>query len=225
MTEIGMTDDDDLLAAELALGLIDDPAAAARRAQDAAFAARVAWWEAHFAGLAAPAGMEPSAELWPRIAARLPQNDNTATNVLWWKLTSGALAAVAAISLFMLAQRPQIELPPQPGAPAVASLAGETGSAMAISYDSATRRMAIAPIALDPGQGDAELWVIPVGAEKAVSLGVFDARKPSSHQLNPAQARLVSAGATFAVSLEQRGGSPTGQHVGPIVASGKLVET
>ena len=219
-----MNDDDDLLAAELALGLIDDPAAAARRGSDAEFAARVAWWEAKFAGLADPVGVEPSAQLWPRIAARLPQNDN-AGSTMWWKLTSGALAAVAAISLFMLAQRPQIELPPQPGAPAVASLAGETGSAMAISYDSATRRMTIAPIQLDPGKGDAELWVIPVGADKAVSLGVFDAHKPSSHQLNPAQARLVAAGATFAVSLEQRGGSPTGQHVGPIVASGKLVET
>jgi len=220
-----MNDDDDLLAAELALGLTGDPLAASRRAQDSSFAVRVAWWEAQFAGLAAPLAMEPSAQLWPRIAARIPQNDNAPTNVLWWKLTSGALAAVAAISLFMLAQRPQIELPPQPGAPAVASLAGENGSAMAISYDSATRRIALAPIALDPGKGDAELWVIPVGADKAVSLGVFDARKPSSHQLNPAQARLVAAGATFAVSLEQRGGSPTGQHVGPIVASGKMVET
>ena len=220
-----MSDDDDLLAAELALGLIDDPAAAARRASDAAFADRVAWWEAHFAGLAAQIGHEPSADLWPRIAARLPVNDNAGTNVLWWKLTSGALAAVAAIALFMLAQRPQIELAPQPGAPAVASLAGGTGSSLAISYDTASRRMTIAPIALDPGKGDAELWVIPVGSSHATSLGVFDARNPTTHQLNPAQARLVAAGATFAVSLEQRGGSPTGQHVGPIVATGKLVET
>lgn len=219
-----MNDDDDLLAAELALGLIDDPAAAARRAQDPVFADRVAWWESHFAGLTVPAGVDPSAELWPRIAARLPANDN-AGSVLWWKLTSGALAAVAALSLFMLAQRPQIELPPQAGAPAVASIAGETGSALTITYESTARRLTIAPLKLDPGKGDAELWVIPVGSDHATSLGVFDAHKPSSHQLNPAQARLVAAGATFAVSLEQRGGSPTGQHLGPIVASGKLVET
>ncbi|MFM5917592.1 MAG: anti-sigma factor domain-containing protein [Novosphingobium sp.] len=219
-----MTDDDDLLAAELALGLTDDTAAAERRATDAQFAKRVAWWEAHFSGLSAPIGHEPSAELWPRIAARLPLNDN-GSNVLWWKLTSGALAAVAAISLFMLAQRPQIELPPQPGAPAVASVSGETGSAVTIAYDSTARRLTIAPLKLDPGKGDAELWVIPAGSDHATSLGVFDARNPTSHQLSPAQARLVGAGATFAVSLEQRGGSPTGQHLGPIVATGKLVET
>ena len=219
-----MTDDDDLLAAELALGLADDPAAAARRVQDPAFAERVAWWEERFAGLAAPLGEEPSPQLWNRIATRLPQNDNSG-GLLRWKAISGGLAAVSAIALFMLVQRPQIELPPQPGAPAVASLSGEKGSALAISYDNSTRRMTIAPVQLDPGKGDAELWVIPVGSSRAVSLGVIDARKPSSHQLNPAQARLVAAGATFAISLEQRGGSPTGQHLGPIVASGKLVET
>ena len=219
-----MTDDDDLLAAELALGLADDPAAEGRRASDAAFAARVAWWEDRFAGLAAPLGEEPAPELWQRIASRLPVNDN-AGGLLRWKMISGGFAAVSAIALFMLAQRPQIELPPQPGAPAVASLSGEKGSALAISYDSTVRRLTIAPVQLDPGQGDAELWVIPVGSDRAVSLGVIDADKPSSHQLNPVQARLVAAGATFAVSLEQRGGSPTGQHVGPIVASGKLVDT
>ena len=218
-----MTDDDDLLAAELALGLADDPAANARRAQDAAFADRVTWWEDRFAGLAAPLGEEPSPDLWQRIAARLPVNDNS-NGLLRWKLISGGLAAVSAIALFMLAQRPQIELPPQPGAPAIASLSGEKGSALAISYDSSVRRLTVAPIQLDPGKGDAELWVIPVGAKEAISLGVIDARKPSLHQLNPAQARLVAAGATFAVSLEPTGGSPTGHTTGPIVASGKLVE-
>lgn len=219
-----MSDDDDLLAAELALGLVDDTAVAARSAADPAFAERVAWWDARFAGLTAPLGEEPSPELWRRIAARLPSNDN-AGGLLRWKVISGGLAAVSAIALFMLAQRPQIELPPQPGAPVVASLSGEKGSALAISYDSTARRLTIAPVQLDPGKGDAELWVIPVGSKEVISLGVIDTKKPSSRQLNPAQARLVAAGATFAVSLEPTGGSPTGQATGPIVASGKLVET
>ena len=219
-----MSDDDDLLAAELALGLVDDTAVAARSAADPAFAERVAWWHARFAGLTAPLGEEPSPELWRRIAARLPSNDN-AGGLLRWKVISGGLAAVSAIALFMLAQRPQIELPPQPGAPVVASLSGEKGSALAISYDSTARRLTIAPVQLDPGKGDAELWVIPVGSKEVISLGVIDAKKPSSRQLNPAQARLVAAGATFAISLEPTGGSPTGQATGPIVASGKLVET
>lgn len=224
MTDPGMNDDDDLLAAELALGLVDDAAAAKRRASEPAFADRMAWWEQHFAGLAASSGAEPAPDLWPQIAARLPQNDN-ARGLLRWKLISGGLAAVTAVALLMLAQRPQIALPPPAGAPAVASLSGEQGSALAISYDSTTRRLTVAPVQLDPGKGDAELWVIPVGSTEAVSLGVIDAHKAATHQLAPAQARLVAAGATFAISLEPVGGSPTGHATGPIVASGKLVET
>ena len=224
-----MSDDDDLLAAELALGLADDPAAAARRASDPVFAERVTWWEQRLAGLTTPLGTEPSPQLWARIAAKLPQNDNagqaSSGGLLRWKVISGALAAVSALALFMLAQRPQIELPPPPGAPQVASLAGDKGSALAISYDSTARRLTIAPVQLDPGKGDAELWVIPVGSTEAISLGVIDAHKPSSRQLDPVKARLVAAGATFAISLEPTGGSPTGHATGPIVASGKLVET
>lgn len=223
-----MSDEDDLLAAELALGLDADPAARARMTSDDVFAQRVAWWEQRLAGLATEPGQDPPAEVWNRILAALPQNDNTANDargVLRWKLFSGAMAAVAVAALFMVAQRPQITLPPPPGAPAVATLSGEKGSALAISYDTASHRLTVAPVKLDPGKGDAELWVIPVGAEKAVSLGVIDARKASSHQLNPSQARLVEPGATFAVSLEPVGGSPTGSTTGPIVASGKLIET
>ncbi len=219
-----MSDEDDLLAAELALGLVDDPAALARRVQDEAFGQRVAWWQQRLAGLAAPLGQEPSPELWPRIAAALPQNDN-ARSVLRWKFVSGAMAAVAVVALVMVAQRPQIALPPQPGAPIVASLSGERGSALAISYETTSRRLTVAPVKLDPGKGDAELWVIPAGSDKAISLGVIDAHRPATHQLNPSQGRLVGPGATFAISLEPIGGSPTGTATGPIVASGKLIET
>ncbi len=224
-----MSDDDDLIAAELALGLNDGLGddAATRRASDPALAERVAWWEQRLAGLTEPLSAEPSAELWARISARLPQNDNSSepssSGVLRWKLLSGALAAVSALALFMLAQRPQIELPPPPGAPQLASLAGEKGSALAVSYDSTSRRLTVAPVELDPGKGDAELWVIAVGTTEPVSLGVIDVHKASSHQLDPAKARLVAVGATLAISLEPTGGSPTGHATGPIVASGKLL--
>lgn len=217
-----MSDDDDLLAAELALGLNEE--GAARRASDTAFAARVLWWEQRLAGLTLPLGEAPSPQLWARIAAKLPANDNR-RSVLPWQLLSAALAGVAAVALVMVAQRPAVQLPPPAGAPAVASLSGERGSAVAISYESSTRRMTVAPLKLDPGKGDAELWVIPVGQSEPISLGVIDARKASSHQMTPAQASLVAAGATFAISLEQTGGSPTGHPIGPVVASGKLIET
>ena len=217
-----MSDDDDLIAAELAIGLSDE--GAARRAADAVFAARVLWWEQRLAGLALPLEEAPPPQLWARIASKLPSNDNH-RSVLPWQLFSAAMAGVAAVALVMVAQRPAVQLPPPASAPAVASLSGERGSAVAISYERSTRRLTIAPLKLDRGKGDAELWVIPIGQTEPISLGVIDARNASSYQVTPAQARLVAAGVTFAISLEQTGGSPTGRATGPIVASGKLIET
>lgn len=220
-----MSEEDDLLAAELALGLSDDNAALARKASDRDFAARVQWWEQHFAGLTVPLAEQAAPDLWPRIAAALPQNDN-ADVLRRWKIVSGAMAAVAAVALVLaVVQRPQDAVPPRPGAPAVASLSGDRGSALAISYDGQSHRLTVAPVRLDPGKGDAELWVIPVGSDKAVSLGVIDARQPRSHQLTDEQARLVGPGAVFAISLEPLGGSPTGTATGPIVAKGTLIAT
>lgn len=220
-----MSEEDDLLAAELALGLNQDHAAQARKASDPAFAARVQWWEQHFAGLTVPLAQQAAPDLWPRIAAALPQNDN-ADSARRWKIISGAMAGVAAVALFLaVVQRPQDAAPPRPGAPAVASLAGDRGNALAISYDGQSHRLTVAPVRLDPGKGDAELWVIPVGSDTAVSLGVIDARQPRSHQLTDEQARLVAPGAVFAISLEPLGGSPTGKATGPIVAKGTLIAT
>lgn len=220
-----MTDDDDILAAEAALGLAEDRSAIETRIKsEADFAARVSWWQERFAGLATGLEADPPPNLWPRISARLPQNDNDRA-VRRWQWISGALAATAAVALFLVAQQTSVPALPSETAPVIASLGGETGSSIAISYDTFNRALSIAPLKLDPGKGDAELWVIPKGASEAISLGVIDARKPSTRQLAEDQARLVGPGATLAISLEPIGGSPTGKATGPIVASGKLIET
>jgi anti-sigma-K factor RskA len=41
-------------------------------------------------------------------------------------------------------------------------------------------------------------------------------------RLADALAQLLQQGATIAISVEQRGGSPTGAPTGPVVASGAL---
>ncbi|MEG3050676.1 MAG: hypothetical protein RR792_10930, partial [Thermomonas sp.] len=68
-------DDDDLLAGEYVLGVLD--ADARRTAQrridsDHAFAARVARWDAHFSPwLLRVDAVEPGAHVWPRIRTTL----------------------------------------------------------------------------------------------------------------------------------------------------------
>ncbi|MDB5713216.1 MAG: hypothetical protein JWO15_613, partial [Sphingomonadales bacterium] len=77
-----MTDDDDILAAEFALGLLDaqQSEAVLRRAQaDAVLSLRVAWWRDQLVPLVAEVEVTPPEGLWPRIAAQLPVNDNLPT--------------------------------------------------------------------------------------------------------------------------------------------------
>jgi anti-sigma-K factor RskA len=66
-----------------------------------------------------------------------------------------------------------------------------------------------------------ELWVIPAGG-KPRSLGVMPDARQTHMQLADALAELMQEGATVAISVEPRGGSPTGSPTGPVVASGAL---
>ena len=86
-----------------------------------------------------------------------------------------------------------------------------------------SHRLTVSPAALHPGKGDAELWVIPAGQTVPVSMGVIGATAATSHPLDARHAALVTPGATFAISQEPKGGSPTGVATGPIVATGKII--
>ena len=223
-----MTDEDDILAAEYALGLLppdEATAAEARMRTDGPLSLRVAWWRDQLGSLAEDVSVEPASHVWPAIAARLGVNDNVRDAARPWKWATGALGAVAAALLVMLANQPQT-LPPvrfEDPNPLVASVVGEKGTTVAVSFDNVSHRMLVTPVALDPGKGDAELWVIPVGATVPVSLGVIDAKHPASHSMDPAKAGMMLPGATFAISQEAKGGSSTGAPQGPVIATGKII--
>jgi anti-sigma-K factor RskA len=221
-----MSDDDDLLAAEFALGLLDEAeaqAAQARARTDALLSLRIAWWRDQLAPLAREAEEAPPAAVWPRIEARLGANDNAGGGARPWKWATAGLGALAAVLLAIVMLRPSALPPVSPVGPPplVASLTGEKGTTVSVSIDDGNGQMRITPLLLDPGTGDAELWVIPVGETVPVSMGVFDARQVSVHDVAQ-KGSLLAPGATFAISLEVKGGSPTGKAQGPIVATGKI---
>ena len=224
-----MNDDDDLLAAEWALGLLDgaDAAAAAVRiAAEPALRERAEWWGAQFAGLADGSSEAPRDVVWSRIAEALPQNDNSAPLVQRWRSTALALMVltVGLASFILLRPVPAPAPAPQAQNILLASLASEQGVSATIAYDPARGTLAIAPAALDVGSGDAELWIIPADGTPR-SLGVIDARAAATHIVAPAQRGLIAPGTSFAISRETRGGSPTGKPTGPIIGSGKIIAT
>ncbi len=223
-----MTEDDDILAAEFALGLLDDAEAAqvqVRARSDAALSLRIAWWRDQLAPLVREVETTAPEGVWPRIVAQLPVNDNP-VSATPWKWATAATGALAAVLLVMLASRPS-GVPVGPvtrAAPMVAALSGKTGAVIAATYDATSGTLTIAPDVLDPGTGDAEFWIIPQGGVPK-SLGVFNAKAVTHRQLDPVARNVVTPGATFAITQEVKGGSPTGAPGGPIVATGKIIRT
>ena len=65
-----------------------------------------------------------------------------------------------------------------------------------------------------------ELWAVPKGGAPR-SLGLIDNDRDSRIRLAAADPRVAGANA-FAVSLEPRGGSATGQPTGPVLCSGVI---
>lgn len=221
-----MTDDDDILAAEFALGLLDEAegdAVQRRAATDAVLSLRIAWWRDQLAPLAREVETPPSEGLWPRIAGQLAVNDNVSTALGRWRAAAVAAMSVAAALIIFIGVRPDAPVPvvKQP-APMIAALSGETGSVVAVSYDATSGRLTVAPTTLDPGKGDAELWIIPEDG-KPRSLGLIDAARPHGSIVATGERAFVHPGATFAISLEPKGGAPNGAPTGPVVATGRIV--
>ena len=224
-----MTDEDDILAAEFALGLLDDTESAAVQARartDAVLSLRIAWWRDQLAPLVSEVATPAPAGIWQRIEAQLPGNDNSATLMQRWRAAAVAAMSVAAALLLFIGMQPEVvpvAAPPAPE-PMMAALSGDKGAVVAVSYDATSGRLVVAPTTLDPGTGDAELWVIPDGG-KPVSLGIIDAKLAEPRQIPVGNRRFLQPGATFAITQEVKGGSPTGQPGGPIVAAGKIIRT
>ncbi len=224
-----MTDDDDILAAEFALGLLDEAEAAAvqvRARTDGPLSLRIAWWRDQLAPLVGEVATPAPAGVWKKIEAQLPGNDNVDTLIQRWRAAAIAAMSVAAALLLFIAIRPlpaPMIVEPAIPMPMMAALSGKN-DVVAISYNATQGRLTVAPTTLDPGKGDAELWVIPDDG-KPRSLGVVNAKQPGQYSVPEAVRLFIQPGATLAISQEAKGGSVTGQPAGTIVATGKIIRT
>lgn len=226
--------EDAILAAEYALGLIDgaDRVIAERRMRhDRAFSALVQLWDLRFASLyGAAIEAAPPADLKTRIdrmlfGASAPSTSarsrkSIVETLAFWRWVSVGMAALAAL-LLAFALRPG---PPPLAAPQrlIAALAPADAATLAlVSVDVAAQRLEISGLNVDPGAGDAELWVIPPGGAPR-SLGLLDRGPEMTKSLGADLMNLIAEGAALAISLEPKGGSPTGAPTGPVIALGAL---
>ena len=219
----------DALAGEYVLGTLDGDerrAAEARIAADPGFAAAVAAWQKRLQPLTdAEPPVAPPPHLWSRIEARIgapAAQDGTNVvalrrSVRRWRLTAAACAAAAAVLVAVVAVD-RLQPPPQSAFVAVLTAPDGTTPAFVATVDMDTRTVQLVRVATPaPPDKSYELWsILPDQAPH--SLGVIE-RANYRRVIDTAPAPDV----TLAVTLEQKGGSPTGAPQGPLVFKGTLL--
>ncbi len=231
--------DDDSLAAEYVLGVLDaaERESCARRIeQDSAFAALVVQWQERLASMnetyeevTPPAAIKSAIDgrLFGSEAANSPLGEvlEQAQRGLWQRFGGWISAAVAVLVLAIgVGLWSGVLLPTDKGPVLVAELAPTEGRAsFDARFEQQSGQLRITFKNGVPGaEKDFELWVIEEG-QSPVSLGVLPQNVASSDlDLSEPLAAKLTRGAVLAVSLEPKNGSPTGLPTGPVVALGPL---
>lgn len=216
--------DDELLAAELALGVLEGAertAAERRAARDHGFAQLVDEWEQRLAPWAAEiAEVAPPPQLWDRISGDLPEASGPGLwhNLTFWRglsFAAGALAAACLAALIYVGTLTQQQ-------PLVATIEGGGHRHFVATVDSGRGTVAIVPAGFSSDATRVpELWLIPPDGRPR-ALGLLRADQTVVLTLPPDLAALAKSNAVLAVSLEPPGGSTTGLPTGPVIATGKL---
>lgn len=226
----------DFLAAELALGLLEGEellAARGRAASDPAFAERVADWEAKLAPLLDEIGeVTPGPELWERISGTLDTRPAEGGEVITlrrklrrWQWGAG-LSAAAALVLAVLAG--PLLLAPGPATeqmPLVATFTlPSTEARLGLTYMPERGDLMVSAVGLSAdGVHDHELWLVPPQG-KTISLGMIHPGEARRVHLPDDLAKQLRDGAVVALSREPLGGS-AGRPAGPVVATSKFSST
>ncbi|MBR0842617.1 anti-sigma factor [Bradyrhizobium liaoningense] len=186
-------------------------------------------------------------------APQAPVADNTnvirlESRVKRWRTIASAVGALAAALLVTLSlqifqpdalpsvlrpapriQTVEVKTPAPLAASSqyVALLQGQGGGpAFILTIDGATRNFTVRKVGATPEPGKSfELWLISDKLPRPRSLGVIGAGEFTARPVLGSYDADVVNGATYAVTVEQAGGSPSGQPTSAPVFSGKLIET
>ena len=90
-----------------------------------------------------------------------------------------------------------------------------------VTQDRKTLALRAARPSAPPGGSSYELWLLPAEGGAPISLGVL-AALDARLTLAEANSARLRAGARLAVSVEPRGGSPTGAPTGPVILIGAI---
>lgn len=226
-------DEDEILAAEMALGLLDAEnvqLTRARMARDADFARLVMNWQERLVRMTDEIrGKRPPDRVRKRILAQVfpPVNVPLLERVWVWKTVSFAALAMMAFIGWMAYQIPTTQAPaPIPSGPVYATqlTADATLLQVLAVVDPARGDVAINRVAGAASAGRSlELWAI-VPDTPPISLGVLPEDAATTRVQLPEGLVAQAAAITLAISDEPAGGSPTGAPTGDILAANPVSE-
>ena len=210
------------LAADYAIGLM--PSAARRRfeqllLEDAALRVELAQWQESLTSLTDALPEQPVPDrVWQGITARIdPQELHVPHKRPFWnwlRVTMAVCSLVIAVTLGVLYNRDDARY---------SATLVSANAQPALKVQAHENYLQVEPLtlaAIDPGRS-LELWAIPADG-KPISLGVIPTGGKGKVELNEAQKALIGKPIALAVSLEPKGGSPTGQPTGPVLYQGAL---
>ncbi len=172
--------------------------------------------------------------MWQAIKARLKIGQSVRPgfweNLSFWRVSSFASGLLALALVVFLAV-------PKPEAPV------EAGRMVVVMNDLATKKPAMTA-SWEPGQSGGrllrirvighaemgpnsawELWMLPGGDQKPVSLGLITTHETQVVKIPAALAARLDTATGLAMSVEPAGGSPTGLPTGPVLYAGESIKT
>lgn len=218
----------DMLAGEYVLGTLSGRAR--RRFEqllrdDVALRDAVSAWERRLTPLVdAVEPIVPPRRVWSAVQQRIApgKRERLWQRAGFWR----PVALLASVVALLLATQIYFLQPPTSATEYVAVLNDQQAQpAWVVSTVNATQVTIKAVRVPTQAERDYELWLLPGGDQPPRSLGLLPTA--GSKTLNvPAELRtVIAAGKTLAVSVEPRGGSPTGLPTGPVLFQGTLVTT
>ena len=228
-------DDIDILAGEYVLGTLDAgerASVAARRQREVLLDAAIKAWEQRLGALAEVAApVAPDPGLLSRIEARIDAGAIAAQVVTLerrarrWRRAAVAASALAACLLLAIGVR-EFTRPERAGVYTAVFQKDDASPAFLLTVNLDTRVLSIRAVAAQPQPGKSyQLWIVSDklgGAPR--SLGLIEAKGEPIRRPLPGYDRAVVEKATFGISLEPAGGSPTGRPTGPAFHA-KLIAT
>ncbi len=230
----------DQLAGEYVLGTLNAEerlAVETRRLQDAALEAAIHDWTQRLAPLQEEiSSAVPDPHLFDRIQVRLDQlegqggtgggGDRNGGTVLslqkhvsrWRNATLVTGAIAASLLAYILVNAPLVQGPQQETFVAVFQ-SDDQQPAFRLSIDLKTRALTIQPVAAErQQQASYQLWIVGDGiAEEPQSLGLLSEDGALTQKSLADYPSEVLQQATFGISVEPPGGSPTGKPTGPAI--------